>query len=379
LKNRLRDKLPVPHDAAKNRLNSQLIRWFEIHKRDLPWRRTTDPYAIWLSEMMLQQTQVVTVIPYYERFLRRFGTISDLAAASLEDVLKLWAGLGYYRRAKHLHRAAKTIQEQFGGVFPSTVGALRKLPGIGRYTAGAVASIAFDRPAAVLDGNVMRVLTRLGAVRGNIALPSVRESLWKLAEALVPRHGAGTWNQALMELGATICVPKNPRCGACPIREMCRAHALGLEEKLPVKSVKRKIPTVHLAVVVVESSRGFLLCKRGTGGLWEHLWEFPAVVMKSARANDRAAAALFKDLVGTHLSLQRLPGKLVHRLTHRVLSYSLFYCHWKKRVQSARALKHPEVNYEAFRWIKNINVLPTAAITGRIWEAVKQQEQIGGK
>jgi len=374
VKTRRRDQLTIAHDISRKHLNYRLIKWFKVHQRDLPWRKTHDPYAIWLSEMMLQQTQVVTVIPYYQRFLKHFASIDKLAEAPLEEVLKLWAGLGYYRRAKHLHQAAKIIRQQFGDAFPSTVEELGKLPGIGRYTAGAVASIAFDRQAAVLDGNVMRVLTRLGAIRGNIALPAAREALWTLAERLVPRRGAGVWNQALMELGATVCLPKNPRCDACPVRNLCRARALGLEEKLPVKHAERKIPTVHLAAVVIDSPRGFLLAKRGAGGLWEHLWEFPTFSIKSGSNGEDSAVARLRKLLGPRAVPQRVPGKLVHRLTHRVLYYSLFYSRVNKRISAARFSKlcaSDGRNYEAFRWIKNLDHLPVAKITRRIAEAAK--------
>jgi A/G-specific adenine glycosylase len=368
-----RDKTSLKHpwDKLAVRLVPPLIKWFRIHQRDLPWRQTDDPYAIWVSEMMLQQTQVVTVIPYYHRFLRRFRTPGDLADAPLEDVLKVWSGLGYYRRARHMHRAAGVVKTQWGGALPSTVEDLLKLPGIGRYTAGAVASIAFGRRAAVLDGNVMRVLTRLGAMRGNIALPQVRNRLWTLAEHLVPRRGAGTWNQALMELGAVICLPKNPRCAVCPVRSLCRARALGIQKKLPFNHAVRKVPMLHWATVVIESPRGLLLCRRSAGGLWERLWEFPALPIRQDGISTRTAARRFKNFLGVDLVLERVPGSLVHRLTHRVMSYTIFKSRLKLRLPMSRLSKQLQPRYEALRWLRNLDDVPAAAITQRIATAVK--------
>src|SRR6202453_875855 len=209
-----------------------LLSWYRKHKRDLPWRRTQDPYRIWISEVMLQQTRVAAVIPYYERFLALFPDALALASAREQELLAAWAGLGYYSRARNLQKAARAILELPS--FPSDYAALRALPGVGDYTAAAVASIAFGRPHAVLDGNVLRVLSRMVAERGNIKSQAVRAALRAIAETWLDRKRPGEFNQALMELGATVCVPKQPLCGECPVRVHCRAREQGIENQLPV-------------------------------------------------------------------------------------------------------------------------------------------------
>ncbi|MBX7251062.1 MAG: A/G-specific adenine glycosylase, partial [Candidatus Promineofilum sp.] len=212
-----------------------LLSWWDANRADLPWRRTQDPYAIWIAEVMLQQTQIAAVVPYYERWLARFPTVAALAAAPLDDVLKQWEGLGYYSRARHLHAAAQRIVADHGGRLPDTLEELLRLPGVGRYTAGAVASIAYGVRAPVLDGNVIRVLSRLFDVAEDVTRPETRARLWALAEALVPAERPGDYNQALMELGQVICVPQRPRCLLCPLRDDCLARQRGTQLERPVR------------------------------------------------------------------------------------------------------------------------------------------------
>src|SRR5512137_1830169 len=208
-------------------LSTRLLRWYAAHKRELPWRKTHDPYRIWVAEIMLQQTQVETVISYYMRWLRRFPTVARLAAAPLDEVLAHWEGLGYYARARNLHRAAKLLVEKSRGQLPQTLDGLRALPGIGLYTAAAIGSIAFGIDAAALDGNLKRVLARIFDVRQDVTSPGGEKSVRALAESLVPPGRAGDYNQALMDLGATICTPRAPRCDACPVQTLCEAYRLG--------------------------------------------------------------------------------------------------------------------------------------------------------
>ena len=236
-------------------LNDALIHWFEQNKADLPWRRTSDPYAIWLSEIMLQQTQVYTVIPYYERFLARFPTVQALAAASLDDVLKLWEGLGYYSRARNLHRAAQMVVNELGGVFPGTVPELLTLPGVGRYTAGAIASLAFGQDVPVLDGNVIRILTRLFDISDDVTETATKNALWVLAEQLVPAGRAGPWNEGLMELGRVVCTPQSPACGACPVAAFCAARENGVQHERPVKSPKTRTPHYDVTAAVIRHAK----------------------------------------------------------------------------------------------------------------------------
>jgi A/G-specific adenine glycosylase len=252
-------------------LRQQLARWFRRHGRDLPWRRTTDAYAIMVSEFMLQQTQVATVIDYYHRWLKRFPDFNSLAAADESDVLHAWQGLGYYARARNLHRAARTVAEEHGGELPNDLAAISALPGIGRYTAGAVATFAFDRSTPIVDANIARVLARLVNLQEAIDTTRGAEVLWQTAEALLPKEHGRIHNSALMELGALICTPRAPQCLICPIREHCRAES---PESLPRKKPRAK--TVALAEDCAWIVRdGKLLLEQQTGPRWRGLWKLP--------------------------------------------------------------------------------------------------------
>ena len=283
----------------KSAISNRLLVWFRASARDLPWRHDRSPYRVWLSEMMLQQTQVETVIPYFDRFLERVPTIDDLAAAPLGDVLKLWEGLGYYARARNLHKAAQFIVEERHGEWPRTVEGLMALPGIGRYTAGAIASLAFDVRAPVLDGNVIRVLCRLFAIERDPKDAKVREELWRLAEALLPlchpaatraRNGRGGWgvratagefNEALMELGALVCTPRNPKCAVCPLVKFCAAKKRSLQDQLPIKTKRKPLPHYDVTAAVIRRNGRVLIAQRPLGGRLGGLWEFPGGKVES--------------------------------------------------------------------------------------------------
>ncbi len=284
-------------EKAAPSLRSALLSHFDEHCRDLPWRRTADPYAVWVSEVMLQQTRVDAVVPYYERWLARFPTVEALCAAELGDVLKTWEGLGYYARARNLHAAARVVRERHGGDLPSDPAELRRLPGIGEYTAGAIASIAFGMPAPAVDGNVRRVLARLY----DLEEPTAGQ-LRRLASALVPEDRPGDFNQALMELGATVCTPRSPRCDACPLASHCRARALGVQEERPRAAMKKPLPDRVIATAVVDDGAGrFLVVRRPPDGLLGGLWEFPGAepedepVAATARRVAEAAVARLAD------------------------------------------------------------------------------------
>jgi A/G-specific adenine glycosylase len=252
-----------------------LLAWYARHGRDLPWRRTRDPYAIWVSEVMLQQTQADRVEDYFDRFLRRFPTVQSVAAAPDAELLKAWEGLGYYRRARQLRDAARRIVDEHGGRLPDTAAGLRTLPGIGRYTAGAIASIAFGRREPIVEANSRRVLARLSAHAGPFAKPADDEPIWRLAARLVPRRGAGRFNQALMDLGATICTPTRPACGACPLAGACESLRRGLAETIPLRAPSRRVVERSERVIVYRRGGKVFLEQRGPGEWWTGLWDFP--------------------------------------------------------------------------------------------------------
>lgn len=273
------DAVPVRGDSETV---VRLLDWFERERRDLPWRRTRDPYGIWVSEVMLQQTQVGTVIPYWERWMRELPDLASLAAADEARVLKLWEGLGYYRRARHLQAAARVIRDQHGGVFPRNEDDLLALPGVGRYTVGAIRSIAFGEPAPIVDGNVIRVLTRWHAEEGDPRDKSVNAWLWKRAGELVSQAAATArpdacshLNQALMEIGATVCTPRAPACERCPLADRCRGRRSGAPEKYPRLAARPTTTARRFVVIVAEADGKFLVRQRGASEVNGGLWEFP--------------------------------------------------------------------------------------------------------
>lgn len=284
----------------------------------MPWRRTREPYPVWLSEVMLQQTQVATARPYYDAFLARFPTLASLARARPAEVLQAWAGLGYYRRARHLHEAARMVMREHAGRVPDDLEAFGRLPGVGRYTRGAVLSICFDRPLPVLDGNVARVLSRWYAVPAAIREPRGARRLWALAESLVSMHRPGDWNQAVMELGATICTPRAPACGRCPVRAQCRARRLGRVADFPPPAPRRAGETVLRAVALI-ARRGRVLMERREGALLAGLWEPPGVEIAYGAAPARALGTALASL-GLRARLTRSMQTVRHTITHRAIT-----------------------------------------------------------
>ncbi len=304
---------------AGSELRGALLRWYGTQARDLPWRRTRDPYAIWVSEVMLQQTQVPVVLPYWTAFLARFPDVRALARASLDEVLAAWRGLGYYARARNLHRAAQVVLEHHAGRLPDDVEALRALPGFGRYTVGAVASIAFGRPVALVDGNVARVLARLFAIAGATGDPARETRLWSLAEVLVQGERPGDWNQGLMELGATVCRPEQPTCLLCPVRAHCAALTAGRVEAIPEPKVRTARRPLHLAVAAVRMGDAVLLVRRDWTGLFGGLWELPGV--ECAPGGEVEALRARWPEIGETL---RPLGKVERTLTHRALTIEVY-------------------------------------------------------
>jgi A/G-specific adenine glycosylase len=291
-------------DAAwRRRLRRQLLAWFHRHRRDLPWRKDRDPYRIWVSEVMLQQTQVATVVPYFKRFLQAFPTLPDLAAAEEQEVLRLWEGLGYYRRARDLHQAARQVMAEHGGQFPNDPETVRDLPGLGRYTLGAVLSQAFDRRLPIIEANSQRVLCRLLGRAEDPRSGPVRRWLWQAAETLLPARRVGDFNQALMELGALVCTPVSPGCNACPLRGLCLARRLGLQDSIPPRSARPESMAVDESAVVVSRGRHVLLVHRPDAGRWPGMWEFPHDSLGSGESYEAAAERLVVQLTGLRARL----------------------------------------------------------------------------
>jgi A/G-specific adenine glycosylase len=310
--------------AGKTAVVPALLAWYGRVGRDLPWRRSRDPYRVWVSEIMLQQTQVERVKGFYVRFLDRFPTVADLAAAAEHDVLRLWEGLGYYRRARQLHAAAKTIVAEHGGEFPRTAAGLRSLPGIGRYTAGAIASIAFDLPEPIVEANSRRVIARLAGHAGPLDGPRGDEPIWEIATALVPRKHPGRFNQALMDLGSLVCTPERPLCGTCPLAAGCAARQTGRVEVIPMKAARPAAKQVHETAVVVRRAGRVLVVRRGPGEWWEGLWDFPRV-SGAARAARRGIERS-EVLRGLGCGATSRLGTITHTVTHHRITLDVVAC-----------------------------------------------------
>ena len=266
---------------TRSTIRRKLLAWFDANRRELPWRKRTTPYRVWVSEIMLQQTQVATVVDYYQRFIRRFPNLKQLAQADEAEVLRFWEGLGYYRRARQMHRAAKQILASHGGRFPREFSEVVALPGIGRYTAGAILSIACDQPWPILEGNTIRLFARLTGMQSDPRTTDNQKRLWQLSESLVTKHRPGDLNQSLMELGATICRPQNPRCEICPIRNECVARIKGIQTRIPPAARKLKYESISEAVVLVQRRSRYLVRRCGNNERWAGLWDFPRYAANS--------------------------------------------------------------------------------------------------
>jgi len=314
--------------SLRQQIQDRLLAWAHAHRRDLPWRGERDPYRVWISEVMLQQTRVETVIPYYHRFLSRFPTLRSLAEAELDDVLKAWEGLGYYARARNLHRAARRVMEHHGGQLPADREALLALPGIGAYTVGAILSLAFGQDAAVLDGNVRRVLSRLLAIDGDPRSAATRRRLWNLAEALLPPGQAGPFNEALMDLGATVCTPRGPRCADCPLGEGCQGHQGGDPERYPTRVQRRPLPHYDVAAGVIWRGNQLLISKRHTDDLLGGLWELPGGTRESGETLEECLVREVREELGIEIAVGDLMMAVRHAYTHFRVTIHVFHCRY---------------------------------------------------
>ncbi len=352
------------------RFRANMLAWFAQFQRDLPWRRTRDPYRIWLSEIMLQQTRVAAAIPYYERFLSRFPTVGALAEAPEEEILRLWSGLGYYSRARNLQKAAKQIIANHAGAFPRNLEDALALPGIGVYTAAAILSIAYGEKLAVLDGNVSRVLARLGAVRGDLRANGTWPKLQKTADTLLDTRSAGDWNQAMMELGATLCTPRSPRCLVCPVNEFCESRKKGLTEAIPAKRVKRDTVEITLAALVLADASGETVLlpppkaekKSAAAGdvpaLVSKMWHFPTITVgKRAEEELRMFTQRFL-FAGRKLAVALLPLKQVrHAVTYRSITVFPFLL---------RVARLPKIARSRVLLLENISEVAISNLTRKV-------------
>lgn len=357
---------PGPVRAA---LQRRLLDWFARHRRPLPWRNSRDPYRIWVSEVMLQQTTTTAVIPYYERFLAAFPTVEALAQADEEDVLRLWQGLGYYRRAQHLHAAARTLVQHYGGRLPDDPDMWRSLPGVGRYICAAVLSQAFDRPLPIVEANSLRVLTRLYGYRGDPRQGAGQRWVWRAAQALLPTQGVGDFNQALMELGSLVCTSHPPRCGVCPWQRWCRAQQHGEQDRIPPPAVRQApVEVQELAVLIRHGSR-LLLCQRPAGAnRWPRLWEVPHAEIPSAGD----ARAQLPELVHQLTALEVRPLQYLTVLCHSVTRFRIHLHAW-----SAQYLRGTFASgfYEAVVWVtpQELDRFPLSSPQRRLLETQAAQ------
>jgi A/G-specific adenine glycosylase len=346
-------------------LQRNLLAWFARHRRELPWRASKDPYRVWLAEIMLQQTRIAAVLPYYERFLTAFPNVEALSVAPLEKVLQLWSGLGYYSRARNLHRAAQEIVTNHAGKFPHEMDAALALPGIGHYTAAAVLSIAYDAPFAVLDGNVARVLARLFAIRGDLRVPARWRKLTETAHALLAIRAPGDWNQAVMELGEVICTPQIPRCGSCPLKRFCRARVQGLTRQIPAPRRKRAPVNIRIAAAIFRDPRGRTILLRDPGAhdhvLFSRMWQFPAVEVQHDPSAELARHLEEKlGLAVASFTLEPLPAAK-HGVTFRNITLLPYLARVPRLPKSTRARVQP---------LARLHELPISSATRKLAAAV---------
>jgi len=361
-----------PTASELKKFRAELLGWFATYQRNLPWRRDSDPYRIWISEIMLQQTRVAAVIPYFEKFCARFPDVRALAEADEAEVLRMWSGLGYYSRARNLQAAAQQIVREHGGIFPATEPNIRALRGIGKYTTNAILSIAFGKKHAVVEGNVTRVVARLEAIRGDLREGPRWESLQHTADRLLSPEAPGNWNQAMMELGATICTPRSPQCLLCPVAKFCRARKLGIQELIPEKRKKRATVDVLLAtaILVDDRNRCILLPPPINGGekasshdiptLVSKMWHFPTTAVSEDPASD--LRRYLKKVVGaTGMPSQFVAlRKIRHAVTYRAISLLPFRVEFKKL---------PRVAHARIILLKDFSSVPVSNLTRKVARA----------
>jgi A/G-specific adenine glycosylase len=351
-------------------LQRKLLRWYSENRRDLPWRKVKDPYAVWISEVMLQQTQVQTVIPYYLRFLLHYRDIGALANAETEQLLRLWEGLGYYSRARNLHKAARVVVERFGGEFPKSYEDVLALPGIGRYTAAAILSIAFDQPYAVVDGNVARVLARVLRIEGDVRHRQVQQSLWAAAQRLLPSRNPGDFNQATMELGATVCSPRQPSCSLCPWQADCLARREGLQETLPVKRKRPAVRKSTQAAIVIHHRGRYFIVRRSGQRVLQDFWEFPGAELRQTENLNNILVRWIQRTYGLSVDDLERFMTLKHAITVRRIELRVFHCELAPNSPSA-------IKRQDCRWmrLRDMDRYPFASASRRVLEALRKHTE----
>jgi A/G-specific adenine glycosylase len=353
-------------DKIKNLLNRQLLAWYRSNQRSLPWRETCDPYRIWISEIMLQQTQVDTVIPYYHRFLKAFPTVYSLAYAPLQDVLKAWENLGYYSRARNIHVTARMIVDKFGGRIPDNLEEIKTLPGIGQYTAGAILSIAYGKAHPAVDGNVRRILSRLFAIRKPVNDTREQKQIQKLATSLIPVKHPGDFNQAMMDLGATICRAKNPVCFRCPVASHCQARLHDLQNVLPITGKTPSIPHRLAAAAVIHNSEGKLLVvQRPTSGLLASFWKLPGGFIQDIEKMEKSLKHSVKEELGISIRPGRHLASVNHTYTHFRITLQAYKCDLPKGIPKP-------IGCQNWRWLSftDLKKLPLSKIDRMILAAI---------
>lgn len=326
-------------------IQKHLLQWYKEHHRQLPWRETNDPYKIWVSEVMLQQTQVKTVIPYFEKFISEFPTIEELAKSNLQKVLKIWEGLGYYARARNLFKAAQIIINELEGNIPDDRKRFKKLPGVGEYIASAVQSIAFEQPHAAVDGNVKRVFARLFLMEVPVNKSDSYIQFKDIATKLLDKNNAGVFNQAVMELGAMICTPINPNCEECPIKKYCQALKSANVNEYPKRIQRKPVPVVHKVTGIVWNKNKLLIARRKSEGLLGGLWEFPGGDIKNSDSAEEACVRTIKDKTGIVSEIENYLTKVKHAYTHFKIEMEVFCCRY---ISGEIRLN----GYDDYRWIK---------------------------
>jgi A/G-specific adenine glycosylase len=347
-------------------IQKKIITWFRQNQRPLPWRKSNNWYQIWVSEVMLQQTQVEQVIPYYNRFIKKFPTVGQLAAAAQQTVLKVWEGLGYYSRARNLHQSAKLIMKSFDGQLPRDRDRVSQLPGFGPYTTNAVLSLAFNQPYAVVDGNIKRVISRLFAIDEDMRKPSAHKKIQSMMDELLPGRQSRLFNEAMMELGALICLPQKPRCQDCPLSQECKAWQQGIQEHLPFLSKKAKIPKVSAITFIISNADDLLLVKRPDGGMLAGLWEFPTLKIPAKRKKTESAQKLIRDHFGLQASDIKRLAPVKHAYTHFQLNLQPVLITTSERNIKTTA-------YAASRWL-TLKALKKLPLHGAVWKVLNRFE-----